>query len=79
MIDDREIWVDMLTEASPIVDHRTAEILYHRAAAAWAYDQTLAIPNGIGGTVDLTELFEQFRMYLILKGNDHGKETSRPG
>ena len=64
----------MLTEASPIVDHRTSEILYHRAAAAWAYGQTLQIANGTGGWVNLTEMFEQYRMLLILKGEIHDNE-----
>ena len=59
----------MLTEACPIVDHRTTEILYHRAAAAWAWGQTVQVANGTGGWVDLTELFEQYRMLSILKDN----------
>lgn len=79
MMDNKELWDTMIMESSAIVDHRVTEILYHRAASAWAYGQTLLIPDGIGGQIDLTSLFEQFRMLQILKGNDHGKETSRPG
>ena len=60
----------MLIESAPIVDHRTTDILYHRAAAAWAYGQTLQIANGLGGWVDLTKLFEQYRMLMVLKGEN---------
>ena len=64
----------MLMEASPIVDRHTTQILYHRAASAWAWGQTLQIADGLGGWVDLTKLFEQYRMLQVLKGNDHEKE-----
>ena len=67
---DRELWAQMLIESAPIVDHRTTDILYHRAAAAWAYGQTLQIANGLGGWVDLTKLFEQYRMLMVLKGEN---------
>ena len=76
MMDNKELWNTMLMESSAIVNHHVTEILYHRAAAAWAYDQTLTIPNGVGGTVNLTELFEQFRMLQILKGENDGKSES---
>ena len=66
---NRELWDQMLIESAPIVDYRTTQILYHRAAAAWAYDQTLQIADGRGGWADLTKLFEQYRMLQILKGN----------
>jgi hypothetical protein len=69
---NRELWDQMLIESAPIVDYRTTQILYHRAAAAWAYDQTLQIADGLGGWVDLTKLFEQYRMLQILKGVEHG-------
>jgi hypothetical protein len=48
--------------------------LYHRAASAWLHDQRLEVANGLGGYVDLTKLFEQYRMLQILQGNDHEKE-----
>ena len=66
---DRELWDQMLIESAPIVDYRTTQILYHRAAASWAYGQTLQIADGLGGWVDLTKLFEQYRMLQVLKGN----------
>jgi len=65
---EQGLWAQMLIEASPIVDHRTTQILYHRAASAWAYGQTLQIADGLGGWVDLTKLFEQYRMLQVLKG-----------
>jgi hypothetical protein len=69
---DQDLWTQMLIESAPIVDHRTTQILYHRAAAAWAYGQTLQIADGLGGWVDLTKLFEQYRMLQILKGEKDG-------
>ena len=66
---NRDLWDQMLTESAPIVDHRTTQILYHRAASAWAWGQTLQIADGLGGLADLTKLFEQYRMLQILKGN----------
>jgi hypothetical protein len=64
----------MVTELSPLVDEQTAVNLYHRAASAWLHDQRLEVANGLGGYVDLTKLFEQYRMLQILQGNDHEKE-----
>lgn len=61
-------WVDMVTEAAPMVTHSAAALLYFRAAAAWGSGMTLTIPDGIGGTVDLTKLYEQCRLIDILKG-----------
>ena len=58
----------MLIESAPIVDQYTAQTLYHRAASFWAFGYTLQIADGQGGSVDLTKLFEQYRMLQILKG-----------
>jgi len=71
---DQDLWAQMLIESAPIVDHRTTQILYHRAASAWAYGQTLQIADGLGGWVDLTKLFEQYRMLKILKEGVNEKE-----
>ncbi len=57
-------------ESAPIVNEATAEFFYHRAAAAWGSGQSLEIADGMGGWVDLTKLFEQYRMLQILKGNE---------
>jgi len=58
----------MVQELSPTIHENAAELLYHRAAAAWGHDQKLEVPNGMGKWVDLTKLFEQYRMLQVLKG-----------
>lgn len=64
----------MVMELSPLVNEHVAEGLYHRAATAWCHGQKLEVADGIGGYVDLTKLFEQYRMLQVLKGNIHEKE-----
>ena len=70
MSQSTDLWYEMLAAESPIVNETTAKILYHRAAAAWAYDQKLQIADGTGGWVEITKLFEQYRMLTILKGDN---------
>ena len=65
---NRELWISMVMESSPIVNEHAAEGFYHRAASAWGSGQTLQVADGIGGWVDLTKLFEQYRMLQVLKG-----------
>ena len=62
----------MVTESSPIIPEHAAELFYHRAAAAWGSNQKLEVADGMGGWVDLTKLFEQYRMLQILKGENNG-------
>ena len=67
----RQLWSQMVQESVPFgVPEHALETLYHRAASAWGSGQTLSIQDGIGGQVDLTQLFEQYRMLQILKGNE---------
>ena len=67
----RQLWIQMVQEAVPFgVPDYAIETLYHRAAAAWGSGQTLSIHDGVGGQIDLTQLFEQYRMLQILKGNE---------
>jgi hypothetical protein len=65
---NRSLWVEMVMGSSPIITEHAAESLYHRAAAAWGSDQVLRVPDGVGGWVDLTDLFEKYRMLVLLKG-----------
>jgi hypothetical protein len=62
------LWTELVMQESPILTESAAELLYFRAATAWGHNQTLEIPNGIGGWVDLTKLYEQFKLLSILKG-----------
>jgi len=67
-----KLWTEMVTEMSPLIDERTAELWFYRAATAWGSDQILEIADGSGGCVNLTKIFEQCKMLSILKGNHNG-------
>jgi hypothetical protein len=69
----------MVTELSPLVNEHVAEGLYHRAASAWYHGHTLEIPNGTGGYVDLTKLFEQYRMLATLANPNFDPEKDNHG
>ena len=62
----------MVTERSPMISELAALLLYHRAAAAWGSGETFEVPDGAGGSADLTKLFEQYTMLKILKGENRG-------
>ena len=68
----RDLWTQMVTERSPMINENAALLLYHRAAAAWGNGHTLEVPDGAGGSADLTKLFEQYTMLKILKGENRG-------
>ena len=72
----RNLWTEMVMELSPTIHEFAAELLYHRAAAAWGNDQKLEVPNGVGEWVDLTKLFEQYTMIQILKGKNDGNSKN---
>ena len=72
----RDLWTEMVQELSPRIDKNAAELLYHRAAAAWGHGQKLEVPNGMGKWVDLTKLFEQYTMIQILKGKNDGNSKN---
>ena len=67
----------MVTESSPIISEHVAELFYHRAATAWGCDQKLEVADGMGGRVDLTKLYEQYRIIKALKEN-YAQEESPP-
>jgi hypothetical protein len=54
-------------QESPILSESAAELLYYRAATAWGHDQKFEIPDGVGGWVDLTKLYEQCKLLSVLK------------
>jgi hypothetical protein len=72
----RDLWTEMVMELSPRIDENEAELLYHRAAAAWGHCQKLEVSNGMGEWVNLTKLFEQYRMIQILKGKNDGNSKN---
>lgn len=63
------LWTELVMQQSPILSESAAELLYFRAATAWGHDQKLEIADGIGGWVDLTKLYEQFKLLSLLKEN----------
>lgn len=71
-----KLWVDSVTEAAPTVTESAAELLYYRAVTAWATDTKFEIPNGMGGTVDLTKLYEQCKIISLLKGEYNGNKEN---
>jgi hypothetical protein len=63
------LWVELVMQESPILTESAAQLLYYRAVTAWEHSQKFEIANGIGGWVDLTKLYEQFKLLSILKEN----------
>jgi hypothetical protein len=64
-----DLWTELVMQQSPILSESSAELLYFRAATAWGHNQKFEIADGIGGWVDLTKLYEQFKLLSILKEN----------
>ena len=64
-----DLWTELVMQQSPILSESSAELLYFRAATAWRHNQKFEIADGIGGGVDLTKIYEQFKLLSILKEN----------
>ena len=64
-----KLWTELVMQESPILSESAAELLYYRAATAWGHDQKYEIPDGTGGWVDLTKIYEQCKLLSILKEN----------
>ena len=64
-----DLWTELVMQQSPILSESAAELLYFRAATAWGHNQKFEIADGIGGWVDLTKLYEQFKLLSVLKEN----------
>lgn len=47
--------------------------ILHRTAVAWAHDQTYYLQSG-PERVDLTKLYEQYKLLETLKGTSHAEE-----
>ena len=75
---DIKLWRQLLTETvywQEINDHMCLDIL-QRTALAWAHDQTYYLQSG-PERVDLTKLYEQYRLLSVLKGSNHDNEIPR--
>jgi hypothetical protein len=64
-----DLWTELVMQQSPTLSESAAELLYFRTATAWGSNQKFEIANGMGGWVDLTKLYEQFKLLSILKEN----------
>ena len=64
----RQLWIDLVRESAPLLSEQVSELMYHRAAVAWAMDETLTVADGLGGWADLTKIYDQYRILAILKG-----------
>jgi hypothetical protein len=69
-----KLWINLVTEAAPILTESAAALLYYRAVTAWSTNTKFEIPDGTGGQVDLTKLYEQCKIMSLLKGEYHGNK-----
>ena len=70
----RERWYNIVRET--LVEHLSEQAmddLYHRCASAYGFGQTYHYQVG-GKNIDLTEMFEQYRMLAILAGESNAPE-----
>ena len=71
---DFKLWHSLLTEAVywQKIDTSMSLDILQRTAIAWAHDQTYYL-QGVD-RVDLTKLFEQYKLIETLKGTHDGQE-----
>ena len=70
-----DLWHQLLTETvcwQDIDPYLSLDIL-QRTAVAWAHDQKYFMQSG-PERVDLTKLYEQYKLLETLKGTYHGEE-----
>lgn len=48
--------------------------IYQNTVTAWGFGRRYYSQDGIGGTVDLTKLYEQCKLVSLLKKDHHGNE-----
>lgn len=69
---DIKLWHQLLTETvhwQNISPEMSMDIM-QRTALAWAHDQTYYLQSG-PERVDLTKLYEQYRLLAAIKGTNH--------
>lgn len=73
---DFEIWHQMLTEELWCRKPTMSEAfhIYQNTVTAWGFGRRYYAQDGIGGTVDLTKLYEQCKLVSLLKKDHHGNE-----
>ena len=72
---DFKLWHQLLSETVywQDIDHHMAYDILQRTAVAWAHDQTYYLQSG-PERVDLTKLYEQYKLIETIKGTHHGEE-----
>jgi len=74
---DFELWHQLLTETVywHDINPSMARDILQRSAVAWAHDQKFFMQSG-SERVDMTKLFEQYKLLETLKGTYHGEEIN---
>jgi len=71
-----DLWRQMMRDRHVMVlrDYQI-ETMYHMAAAAWGRNEQMIVHPGSPNEIDLTKLYEQYRMLNILnqKETDHAR------
>ena len=71
-----DLWRQMIRDRHVMVlrDYEI-ETMYHMAVAAWGRNEQMALNPGSPNEIDLTKLYEQYRMLTILKQKetDHAR------
>jgi hypothetical protein len=65
----QSLWTEMVVDALPLACHTPSKVeeLYYRAAVAREHNQRLNISDQMGGWVDITNIYEQFKVMRVLK------------
>jgi hypothetical protein len=74
---DIRLWCQILREAvywQKLDDGMCLDLL-QRTAMAWRHDQSYFMQSG-PGRVDLTKLYEQYKLIEIIKGTDRDQEIN---
>jgi len=61
------LWTAMVADALPLAWPFEIEELYYRAVVAREHNQHLNISDQMGGWVDITNIYEQFKVMRALK------------
>jgi hypothetical protein len=66
------LWYQLVRDHIPYkISESSMDALFDRCVVAWGYGQEYYY-QGHGATVDLTKLYEQYKILSILKGEHNG-------
>lgn len=77
---DLKLWHTILTDAVhwQDIDEHMAIDIYRRTVVAWGHDMTYHM-NGGPESIDLTKLYEQYKMVAALKRTNFDQEKDNHG